>query len=586
MGITAFAEVNDTNPSNLIQQGDSGGEEIPTVIDAVYGESRQQPIVQKAYEVTYLLEATNESILGLDTMKGSGDVGSTIEISQPQVEGYQVLENQPNNLVISEDEELNKVVVYYKVVEAVVQGVTLTVNHTYYLNDKETTEVQVINDLKEGTVINPAEYLLDRDDLEFASSDKESLTISGVNPNEINIYYNGIVKEEKQPIEAIDSPMTMLKSMGLFAATAALEPNDEPGAIFINKTAEWVDEANGIAKIIIDINGNPIQTKGADVVLVLDTSRSMDGTKLQNTKIAAKAFVTELYKANGSVTSDNRIAIVKFANTVSKYPNVGSNKEKLLSVNNSVSGQTATNYFNAKIDGLMAGGNTNYNIAFTAASEIINGRIVKTRPTYIVFMSDGEPYPYASRNGQSIATTLKNAGTKIYSLGLGLTGNSFTNYIEPLASTPKTTYAKSISATTDLTPIFTGIAGEIKIAGTNAVVTDFIQTNYFHVTTKPGQSYSYEASHGTAIIAVDGEVTWNVGDITATKKTLTIYIQLNASITQAGNYDTNIGASVVYTDYNNSSQTKVYPKPSLDVGNQEITSLEQSLLQLPPDLIT
>ena len=75
-------------------------------------------------------------------------------------------------------------------------------------------------------------------------------------------------------------------------------------------------------------------------------------------------------------------------------------------------------------------------------------------------MSDGEPngywdwgYYYYYYDGQSIASNLKNNGTTIYSLGLGLTGTSFADFIVPLASEPKNTYAISISDTTDLTPI-------------------------------------------------------------------------------------------------------------------------------------
>ena len=145
VGIAAFAD--ETILSNLNQtQGDSSGEgKQTTVIDAVYGghpggpaNPIQQPVIQKVYEIKYLLKETDEPIPGLDVVTGSGDVGSTIEITHPEVEGYQVLADQPISLVINEDEELNKVVVYYEKIEAVIEkpitltseidGITITVS--------------------------------------------------------------------------------------------------------------------------------------------------------------------------------------------------------------------------------------------------------------------------------------------------------------------------------------------------------------------------------------------------------------------------------------------------------------------------
>ncbi len=398
-----------------------------------------------------------------------------------------------------------------------------------------------------------------------ADEESKSITLEADN-NVLTFVYEELEEEYiEQPYDEIIAPAMMLRAMAL----ASTEPDaDEPGAVFIDKQAEWVDKSNGQAKVILDIYGNPIQ-QGADVLLILDCSRSMAyNNKIDNATAAAKAFVNKLYQDNGSTASDNRISLITFSRHASKYPNVEGG-ETFLAVDDQVStgSQTkdAPDYFSHVIDEIKTGIWTNYEAAFQAADRIINGRVDDSRPIYIVFMSDGEPNWGRYDKAEKKAASLKSDGVAIYSLGFDVGDDDFENYIEPLASTPKSDYARKIEATTDLTPIFEGIAGETMKAGTGAVVTDLIQTRYFEPSS--GASYSYEASHGTVEITNDGKVTWNIGDITATPKTLTIYIHLKNSVTEAGLYPTNISAAVEYTDYNGDDQEKVYPIPTLDAGD-------------------
>ena len=102
-------------------------------------------------------------------------------------------------------------------------------------------------------------------------------------------------------------------------------------------------------------------------------------------------------------------------------------------------------------------------------------------------MSDGEPngywdwLTYRYYDGQKYATELKSDGVTIYSLGLNIGSTNFNKFIVPLASDPTSTYAKNIVKTSDLVGIYDAIASSIKIAGTEATITDVINTEAFEI---------------------------------------------------------------------------------------------------------
>lgn len=88
------------------------------------------------------------------------------------------------------------------------------------------------------------------------------------------------------------------------------------GSINLSKKAQPVDEESGLYEVTLTIQGKNYSTT-SDVVLVIDCSGSMEGTKLTNTRAAAKAFGEKLL-TEGSTT---RIAIVTYEDTAAKYNN-------------------------------------------------------------------------------------------------------------------------------------------------------------------------------------------------------------------------------------------------------------------------
>jgi len=174
----------------------------------------------------------------------------------------------------------------------------------------------------------------------------------------------------------------------------------------------WVDGVSGVAA------GIP-----RDIVLVLDISGSMSGTKLSNTKIAASNFVDQIIDA----TSKTRIAVVSYDSYITKSIDFTREKESLKGV----------------VNALRAGSSTNIYGALEMAGTMLDESSASKRA--IVLMTDGEANVGVTGSagtrighdgnnfnvtayGASIfdlAETYKDTNKyDIYTLGFGLAANS------------------------------------------------------------------------------------------------------------------------------------------------------------------
>lgn len=158
---------------------------------------------------------------------------------------------------------------------------------------------------------------------------------------------------------------------GTAASDGPAWPNE--GAINLSKTAQPVEGQDGLYEITLTIQGKNYSTT-SDVVLVIDCSGSMEGTKLTNTRKAAKAFGDKLLTEN----STTRIAIVTFIDTATAY--------------NSGHFYTASELddFKAAVDdATYANGGTNQQAGIHKAQELLAASTGKQKN--IVILSDGEP---------------------------------------------------------------------------------------------------------------------------------------------------------------------------------------------------
>lgn len=186
--------------------------------------------------------------------------------------------------------------------------------------------------------------------------------------------------------------MAMLMMLTVFSAFSVVSAEGEAaggtqpvwpaqGSIKLDKDAAAVVGAENLWEITLGIKGKNFETT-SDVVLVIDCSGSMEGTKLTNTRKAAKAFGQKLL-ADGSST---RIAIVTFIDTAAAYNN------------GHFYDATELSAFEAAVDAATyAKGGTNQQAGLHVAQQLLNTSSAGLKN--IVILSDGEAtfsHPFAA----------------------------------------------------------------------------------------------------------------------------------------------------------------------------------------------
>lgn len=152
------------------------------------------------------------------------------------------------------------------------------------------------------------------------------------------------------------------------------------GSINLIKDAQPVKDKDGVYEITLTIQGKNYKTT-SDVVLVIDCSGSMgEGTKLTNTRAAAKAFGEKLL-TEGSTT---RIAIVTYEDTAAKYNN-----------GHFYTASELDAFKNAIDKATYADGGTNQQAGIHVAQQLLSSDASTGKLKNMVILSDGAPtYSY------------------------------------------------------------------------------------------------------------------------------------------------------------------------------------------------
>ena len=165
--------------------------------------------------------------------------------------------------------------------------------------------------------------------------------------------------------------------------------NAAPGEITLNKSAVKNDVTYGrSATVTLQVNAASFTTVNAtDVVLVLDRSTSMDGTKMSDTKNAANNLIDLLLTAetSGSV----RVGVVSYGtNVLTSYTSssLTNNATTLKSLINSIP-NTLDNQGTNVHDGLIK------------ANSLLSGSTAKK---IVILLSDGEPTYFIGTNGTKL----------------------------------------------------------------------------------------------------------------------------------------------------------------------------------------
>ena len=348
---------------------------------------------------------------------------------------------------------------------------------------------------------------------------------------------------------------TLLISISVFLiGVNYVNAESSAGEILLSKTASKKDLEKGrSADVTLTVNANGFTTVDkTDVVLVLDRSSSMDGTPMENTKTAAKDLIELLITDK---TKDNtRAAIVTYgSNLLTSYTSD--------SLTNDVTTLKKT------IDSIPSSINnegTNVHAGLLKAKKLLRSSGTDTQKI-IILLSDGEPTFYLGSNNKRCgfgrsdrpdyslgctvngnnrpstvadaeATTIKNSGTKIYTVGFR-SGADMT-FLGNIASNPTEKYSYTASDYEGLKETFKKIVNDFTTVATDAVVTDIVPAGFqIKKGTLPEVATAIENKDGTTTI------TWEIGDIKSTATNSLTYT-VEAKKGEYGSMYTNVSATI------------------------------------------
>lgn len=238
-------------------------------------------------------------------------------------------------------------------------------------------------------------------------------------------------------------------------------PNE--GSVRLEKTAD-ADETEfaktGVGTVELFVRGVPVQSKGVDVVLVVDTSGSMEddingnGTdtgnydsanqKIKLARSAVNSFIDAVMRvtdANGEYEenkwTNNRIALVTFSSGANVHTGIygSANAGALVGVDS----LSDLNSLKSSVNSIYASGGTNYDAAFKAAYDILADAKLQSgydRKQYVIFLTDGAPGVYNTIDMMDAFDAVNNAsGTAANSIS-----SSWYNWICGIAPTSSTSY--------------------------------------------------------------------------------------------------------------------------------------------------
>ena len=243
-------------------------------------------------------------------------------------------------------------------------------------------------------------------------------------------------------------------------------------------------DCQGAAAVTIRFDAVPaLISRPADIVLIMDRSGSMGGAPMTEAKLAAKALVQTVARASGStdgrtLKNGTRLCLVSFSDIATRTMDL----------------VTDVPLLNEAIDAMKAGGDTNHQVAFSSAANVLQASAAQRR--IAIMFTDGNTT--AGSDPQRLVDSMKQRGMEIYCIGL-LTD------VEPLrrwATAPASTHVASTNDLSRLQQVFAEIAAEVVLAG--ALDLELLEdvNPDFRITKV------HAPSHGTAVLLDSQTIRW------------------------------------------------------------------------------
>lgn len=301
-------------------------------------------------------------------------------------------------------------------------------------------------------------------------------------------------------------------------------------------------DCDGTLKVTLSLCAAPnITEHPVDIVLVLDRSRSMSGSPLENMKAGAETFIDIIDEstdgnADGNIGSGSHIGIVSFASTAT------------------VNAQLITSVDTLKeaVQQLSAGGTTNHADAFSKAIQLFDPS--SSNEKVIVMFTDGKTTTGAPPT--PVAEAAKAAGIIIYCIGLIGDNGIDVDTLNEWASDPVSSHVAVTPDDSELEDLFSDLAGNISKPGaTNIVIDELVNPDFHIISVVP-------PNKGTAMMTDPNGLQWKIPALGVSKNegaVLEFYIK---HITQ--NPGTKlINKSIEYSD--SEGNTVTFPEPSVKV---------------------
>ena len=302
---------------------------------------------------------------------------------------------------------------------------------------------------------------------------------------------------------------------------------------------------DGTLKVTISLTAKPdIQDHPADVVLVLDRSRSMAGAPLASMKAGAKTFIDILAEStggsqDGQIGGGSRIAVVSFASTATK-------DTQLI---------TSVAALKAAVDSLTAAGSTNHADAFTKAGELFDPS--SSAQKIIVLFTDGKttigPPP------APVAAALRDSGVVMYCIGLTGSDGIDVATLHEWATDPDSEHVAVTPDPAELEELFADIAQSISKPGATGIVVDEVVHSDFQITS------ILTPQKGDATLMGPNTIRWTIEELGATDvetATLEFYVR---HIGETGGTKP-VNQSITYTDREKQDVSFPDPKVLVDCG--------------------
>lgn len=302
---------------------------------------------------------------------------------------------------------------------------------------------------------------------------------------------------------------------------------------------------DGTLKVTISLTAKPdIQDHPADVVLVLDRSRSMAGAPLASMKAGAKTFIDILAEStggsqDGQIGGGSRIAVVSFASTATK-------DTQLI---------TSVAALKAAVDSLTAAGSTNHADAFIKAGELFDPS--SSAQKIIVLFTDGKttigPPP------APVAAALRDSGVVIYCIGLTGSDGIDVATLHEWATDPDSEHVAVTPDPAELEELFADIAQSISKPGATGIVVDEVVHSDFQITS------ILTPQKGDATLMGPNTIRWTIEELGATDvetATLEFYVR---HIGETGGTKP-VNQSITYTDREKQDVSFPDPKVLVDCG--------------------